>query len=61
MTVDSGAEENGAGQSVRTMPTVRCRHTQVAIDAAARAIIARKGFLSTTISDIDAAGAQRAA
>jgi len=36
------------------LPTVRGRQTQAAIDAAARAVIARKGFLATTISDIAA-------
>lgn len=35
-------------------PTLRGRQTQAAIDAAARAVIARKGFLATTISDIAA-------
>jgi AcrR family transcriptional regulator len=35
-------------------PTVRGRQTQAAIDAAARALIARKGILATTISDIAA-------
>jgi AcrR family transcriptional regulator len=34
------------------LPTVRGRQTQAAIDAAARAVIARKGILATTISDI---------
>jgi AcrR family transcriptional regulator len=34
------------------LPTVRGRQTQAAIDAAARAVIARKGVLATTISDI---------
>ena len=33
-------------------PTLRGRQTQAAIDNAARAVIARKGFLATTISDI---------
>jgi AcrR family transcriptional regulator len=36
------------------LPTVRGRQTQAAIDAAARAVIARKGFLATTVSDIAA-------
>jgi AcrR family transcriptional regulator len=35
-------------------PTLRGRRTQAAIDAAARAVIARKGILATTISDIAA-------
>ncbi len=35
-----------------TQPTRRGRETQAAIDAAARAVIARKGILATTISDI---------
>jgi AcrR family transcriptional regulator len=34
------------------LPTARGRQTQAAIDAAARAVIARKGFLATTVSDI---------
>ncbi|BCI78441.1 TetR family transcriptional regulator [Mycolicibacterium sp. TY66] len=36
------------------LPTVRGRQTQAAIDSAARAVIARKGILATTISDIAA-------
>jgi len=36
------------------LPTVRGRQTQAAIDAAARRVIARKGFLATTVSDIAA-------
>lgn len=35
-------------------PTVRGRQTQAAIDAAARAVVARKGILAATISDIAA-------
>jgi AcrR family transcriptional regulator len=35
-------------------PTLRGRQTLAAIDAAARVVIARKGFLATTISDIAA-------
>ena len=34
------------------LPTLRGRQTQAAIDAAARAVISRKGILATTISDI---------
>ncbi len=34
------------------LPTVRGRQTRAAIDAAARTVIARKGILATTISDI---------
>ncbi len=34
------------------LPTLRGRQTQAAIDAAARAVIARKGILATTIADI---------
>jgi hypothetical protein len=33
------------------LPTVRGRQTQAATDAAARAVVARKGFLATTIVD----------
>ncbi len=36
------------------LPTLRGRQTQAAIDAAARTVIARKGILATTISDIAA-------
>jgi AcrR family transcriptional regulator len=36
------------------LPTQRGRQTQAAIDAAARAVISRKGILATTISDIAA-------
>ena len=36
------------------LPTLRGRQTRAAIDAAARAVIARKGILATTISDIAA-------
>jgi AcrR family transcriptional regulator len=43
------------------MPTVRGRQTQAAIDAAARAVIARKGFLATTIVDIAAEAGKSAA
>ncbi|MGD9621757.1 MAG: TetR/AcrR family transcriptional regulator [Mycolicibacterium sp.] len=34
------------------LPTLRGRQTQAAIDAAARAVVARKGILATTIADI---------
>jgi AcrR family transcriptional regulator len=36
------------------LPTIRGRQTRAAIDAAARAVVARKGILATTISDIAA-------
>jgi AcrR family transcriptional regulator len=36
------------------LPTLRGRQTQAAIDAAARTVVARKGILATTISDIAA-------
>lgn len=36
------------------LPTIRGRQTQAAIDTAARAVIARKGILAATISDIAA-------
>lgn len=36
------------------LPTLRGRQTQAAIDAAARVVIARKGILAATISDIAA-------
>jgi len=43
------------------LPTVRGRQTQAAIDAAARSVIARKGILATTISDIAAEAGRSAA
>ncbi|WP_293004116.1 TetR/AcrR family transcriptional regulator [Mycobacterium sp.] len=36
------------------LPTTRGRRTHAAINAAARSVIARKGFLATTIADITA-------
>ncbi len=36
------------------LPTARGRKTQAAIDAAARAVVARKGILATTVADIAA-------
>ncbi|MBV8928612.1 MAG: TetR/AcrR family transcriptional regulator [Mycobacteriaceae bacterium] len=45
---------SGALLAQLKQPTVRGRQTQAAIDAAARAVIARKGILATTISDIAA-------
>lgn len=41
-------------QPKQPLPTVRGRQTQAAIDAAARTVIARKGILAATISDIAA-------
>jgi AcrR family transcriptional regulator len=38
----------------RVLPTERGRRTQAAIDAAARAVVARKGILATTVADIAA-------
>ena len=43
------------------LPTARGRQTQAAIDAAARAVVARKRFLATTIVDIAAEAGQSAA
>ena len=44
------------------LPTVRGRQTHAAIDAAARAVVARKGFLaSTTIDDSPPRPASRSA
>jgi AcrR family transcriptional regulator len=43
------------------LPTVRGRQTQAAIDAAARTVIARKGFLATTVADIAAEAGKSAA
>ena len=34
------------------LPTLRGRQTQAAIDAAARAVVARKGILATTLADL---------
>jgi AcrR family transcriptional regulator len=42
-------------------PTHRGRRTQAAIDNAARAVIARKGILATTIADIAAEAGRSAA
>jgi AcrR family transcriptional regulator len=46
---------------IRAFPTHRGRRTQAAIDAAARAVIARKGILATTIADIAAEAGRSAA
>jgi AcrR family transcriptional regulator len=43
------------------LPTVRGRQTQAAIDAAARIVIARKGFLATTVYDIASEAGKSAA
>lgn len=43
------------------LPTLRGRQTQAAIDAAARSVIARKGILASTISDIAAEAGKSAA
>ena len=43
------------------LPTVRGRQTQAAIDAAARTVIARKGFLATTVADIASEAGRSAA
>jgi len=43
------------------LPTGRGRQTHAAIDAAARAVVARKGFLATTIVDIAAEAGKSAA
>jgi AcrR family transcriptional regulator len=45
------AQSDPAGRR-DSFPTVRGRQTRAAIDAAAREVIARKGVLATTISDI---------
>ena len=58
LTSDSGAINVGEGNVTvsprEQLPTLRGRQTQAAIDAAARVVIARKGFLATTISNIAA-------
>ena len=46
---------------IRAFPTHRGRRTQAAIDAAARAVVARKGILATTIADIAAEAGRSAA
>jgi AcrR family transcriptional regulator len=43
------------------LPTVRGRQTQAAIDAAARAVVARNGFLATTVVDLAAEARKPAA
>ena len=43
-----------AGSQRVHLSTMRGRRTQAAIDAGARSVIARKGILATTISDITA-------
>jgi AcrR family transcriptional regulator len=43
------------------LPTMRGRQTQAAIDAAARAVVARKGFLATRIVNIAVEAGQTAA
>ncbi|PEG61905.1 TetR/AcrR family transcriptional regulator [Mycolicibacterium boenickei] len=43
------------------LPTARGRQTQAAIDNAARAVVARKGILATTISDIASEAGRSAA
>lgn len=43
------------------LPTRRGRETQAAIDAAARAVIARKGVLATTVADIASEAGRSAA
>ena len=43
------------------LPTLRGRQTQAAIDAAARTVIARKGFLATTVADIASEAGRSAA
>jgi hypothetical protein len=45
MTVEPRRRRTVTGSPREQLPTVRGRHTQAAIDAAARAVIARKGFL----------------
>jgi AcrR family transcriptional regulator len=57
----SGAEETVTVNPREQLPTARGRATQAAIDVAARTVIARKGFLATTVSDIAAEAGKSAA
>lgn len=50
MTVDSGRRKAVTVSPRERLPMVRGRQTQAAVDAAARAVIARKGFLATTLT-----------
>lgn len=50
MTVDSGRRKTVTVSPREQFPMVRGRQTQAAIDAVARAVIARKGFLATTFT-----------
>ena len=52
--MSTATEPDGRAGPVRAFPTQRGRRTQVAIDVAARTVIARKGILATTIADIAA-------
>ena len=52
MTVDPKRRRTVTVSPREQSPSVRGRQTQTAIDAAARAVIARKGFLATTVSDV---------
>lgn len=53
-SADSKASESPRAARPAEFPTRRGRRTQAAIDAAARAVIARKGILAATIADIAA-------
>ncbi len=55
------SREQATTESVPSLPTERGRQTRAAIDAAARALIARQGVLATTIADIAAASGRSAA
>jgi AcrR family transcriptional regulator len=54
MTVQAAEGRTVTASPREQLPTLRGRQTQAAIDAAARTVIARKGFLAATISDIAA-------
>ncbi|WP_155762859.1 helix-turn-helix domain-containing protein, partial [Mycobacterium colombiense] len=59
--MSTAASPAGRAGRPAELPTVRGRRTQAAIDAAARAVIARKGVLATTIADIAAEAGRSAA
>ena len=52
--MSTAAESNDRPSGPAEFPTYRGRRTQAAIDAAARAVIARKSILATTVADIAA-------
>jgi len=59
--VSTAAARNDRPGRPAEFPTHRGRRTQAAIDLAARTVVARKGILATTISDIAAEAGRSAA